>query len=227
MTRAVCGFCKCCRVALHGLCVHRRLQEVDAHKTGLEHALEAAQDRLARYESEYGLEDAVREQEHLREAIRKRDADVTRLTSTVAEQLDQYDKLEEICRRLCERAGLSADTDIWRLYSDSELRTTIQSTVERCVAPRTRPRTCASVDCRARAPRTFRRLRSANQELIRQNDALEEQRTRLLRQLRVHAEQMGDTALRYYGLTAEQMVLVNEFAENLRNVSDRVRCGTR
>jgi hypothetical protein len=47
---------------------------------------------------------------------------------------------------------------------------------------------------------------------------LEEQRTKLLRQLRVHAEQMGDKALRHYGLSADQMVLVNEFAENLRNV---------
>lgn len=67
-------------------------------------------------------------------------------------------------------------------------------------------------------PRLVRSLRSANLELIRQNDALEEQRTKLLRQLRVHAEQMGDKALRHYGLSADQMVLVNEFAENLRNV---------
>ena len=109
----------------------RSFEELAAHKLELEQALEEVHDRIARYESEYGLEDAVREQEQLREAIRKRDADVTRLTSTVAEQLDQYDKLEEVCRRLCERCGLGRDADIWRLYSDAELRTTIQSTVER------------------------------------------------------------------------------------------------
>jgi hypothetical protein len=29
---------------------------------------------------------------------------------------------------------------------------------------------------------------------------------------------MGEKSLKYYGLTAEQMMLVNEFAENLRDV---------
>lgn len=82
------------------------------------------------------------------------------------------------------------------------------------------------------------RLRASNAELQRQNDALEEQRTRLLHSLRVQAEQVcagedlvlngvrillsaplqtGSKSLKYFGLSAEQMMLVNEYAENIRD----------
>lgn len=108
-----------------------RLEELHGQKAEVEEALEAAQDRLARYESGYGIAEAVREQEGLREAIRRRDADVARLTASIAERLDQYDLLEEIARRLCERCGLARESDLWALYPDTELRTTIESTVER------------------------------------------------------------------------------------------------
>jgi len=108
-----------------------RMEELQAQKTEVEEALEAAQDRLVRYESGYGIAEAVREQEGLREAIRRRDADVARLTASIAERLDQYDLLEEIAHRLCERCGLARDTDLWTLYADTDLRATIESTVER------------------------------------------------------------------------------------------------
>lgn len=176
-----------------------RHAEIVEQKADVESALANARERLGAYERSYGLEDAVKEQEQLREAIRRRDADIARLTSSAAMQMDAYDMLEEIARRLAAKSGYPEDVDIWTIYSDTDLKGTIQATVER--------------------------LRSANIELMRQNDALESQRTKLLHQLRVHAEQMGEKSLKYYGLTAEQLMLVNEFAENLRDV--RVVCETR
>lgn len=59
-----------------------------------------------------------------------------------------------------------------------------------------------------------------------QNDALEEQRTRMLRALRVHAENMGEKSVKAYGLNAEQMLKVNEFIENLKDVSGSARAVT-
>ena len=86
------------------------------------------------------------------------------------------------------------------------------------------------------------RYKTLTHELQRQNDELEEQRLRLLRQLRINAEQISTNvrgfrgrhaavlasqlvllprsccvqSLKYYGLTGEQMMLVNAFAEKLR-----------
>lgn len=168
-----------------------RVNEVLEQKAEVQRELEDARSRLAAYEKGYGLEDAVREQERLREAITRRDADIAKLTATAGRQLDAYDVLMEIALRLSERAGLPRNADIFKLYPELDLRTAIESNLER--------------------------LRSVNSELQRQNDSLEEQRMKLLRQLRVHAEQMGDKSLRYFGLSAEQLMLVNEFAENLRD----------
>jgi chromosome segregation ATPase len=170
-----------------------RFSELTSQKADVEHLLEEARARLAAYEKGYQLEDAVKEQERLREAVRRRDADIARLTRTAGNQLDAYDMAMEIARRLADRAGLPVSTDVFKLYPELTLRKGIESAVDR--------------------------LRSVNQELQAQNDALEEQRTRLLRQLRVHAEQAGGKALQYYGLKPEQLMLVNEFAENLRNGS--------
>ena len=170
-----------------------RFTELLSQKADVEHLLEEARTRLAAYEKGYNLEDAVKEQERLRDAVRRRDADIARLTRTAGNQLDAYDMAMEIARRLADRAGLPASTDVFKLYPELALRKGIESAVDR--------------------------YRSLNQELQAQNDALEEQRTRLLRQLRVHAEQAGGKALQYYGLKPEQLMLVNEFAENLRNGS--------
>jgi chromosome segregation ATPase len=170
-----------------------KFNELLSQKADVEHLLEEARTRLAAYEKGYNLEDAVKEQERLRDAVRRRDADIARLTRTAGNQLDAYDMAMEIARRLADRAGLPASTDVFKLYPELSLRKGIESAVDR--------------------------YRSLNQELQAQNDALEEQRTRLLRQLRVHAEQAGGKALQYYGLKPEQLMLVNEFAENLRNGS--------
>ncbi len=42
----------------------------------------------AQFERGYGLEAAVAEQEALKEAVRRRDADIARLTRAAGEQLD-------------------------------------------------------------------------------------------------------------------------------------------
>jgi chromosome segregation ATPase len=175
-----------------------RYDEAMAQKGEAESALGEARGRLAAYERGYGLEDAVSEQERLRDAVRRRDGDIARLTRTAGAQMDAYDTLMEVARRLALEAGRGAVGDVFSLYPELPLRGAIESTAER--------------------------LRSVNHELQRQNDALEEQRLRLLRQLRVHAEQVGTHggeggggALRYFGLSEEQLFAVNEFAENLRD----------
>lgn len=169
--------------AAHAADERRRVDELQSQKAELEGALADAHARLEALAAGYGVSDALAEQERLREAVRLRDADVARLTEQAALQLDSYDMLEEIARRLAREvghappagAGVAGDLlDVWSLYPDTaELRRAIQSTVDR--------------------------VRAANSELSRQNDALEEQRARLLKQLRVHAENMGDKSLRYYG----------------------------
>lgn len=170
--------------AAHAADERRRVDELQSQKAELEGALADAHARLEALAAGYGVSEALAEQERLREAVRLRDADVARLTEQAALQLDSYDMLEEISRRLAREAGhappagtggVAGDLlDVWSLYPDTaELRRAIQSTVDR--------------------------VRAANSELSRQNDALEEQRARLLKQLRVHAENMGDKSLRYYG----------------------------
>lgn len=61
------------------------------------------------------------------------------------------------------------------------------------------------------------RIKMDNAFLARRVEELEANRVELLRQLRVNAQQVGTDALRFFGLTGEQMTLVNEFAENLRD----------
>lgn len=172
-----------------------RVVEVAAQKAEVEQELEDARARLQQYERGYGIQEAVREQERLRDALRRRDADIARLTRTAGAQLDAYDIAVEIGTRLAERLGMRGTEgrplDIFKLYPELEVRESIDSAVEK--------------------------LKAVNSELQRQNDALEEQRIKLLRQARVHAEQLGDKSLRYFGLTPEQLMLVNEFAENLRD----------
>ena len=182
-----------------------RAEELLAHKGEVDAALEAARARLAHYERGYGIAEAAADQESLRAALRVRDADIARLTRAAGAQLDAYDLLSEIARRLAKEAGkkLGPSGDIFALYPELELRRAVETEADR--------------------------LRTLNAELMRQNDALEAERTMHLRQLRVHAEQMGGSALKYLGLTGEQLVLVNEFAENVRSgsvelpVTDRTR----
>lgn len=179
--------------AAHAADERRRVEELQAQKAELEGALADAHARLEALAAGYGVSEALAEQERLREAVRLRDADVARLTEQAALQLDSYDMLEEIARRLAREAGhappaaagVAGDLlDVWSLYPDTaELRRAIQSTVDR--------------------------VRAANSELTRQNDALEEQRARLLKQLRVHAENMGDKSLRYYGKERASLLCSN------------------
>lgn len=142
------------------------------------------------YEQKYGIEDAMNEVRNLQIALRTRDNEIARLTRMTGGSLDNYDILMEITRRFMAQLGIPEDTDPFTLFDDVTIREGVQSTCDR--------------------------LRALNRELTIQNDALEEQRLRLLRQLRVHAEQTGG-ALKYYGLTSEQLAVVNEFAENLRD----------
>ena len=117
--------------------------------------------------------------------------------------MDAYDLLSEVARRLAIELGKGDNVDVLHLYPELEVRAGVSSNLER--------------------------LRSLSHELQQQNDVLEEQRIKLLRQLRVHAEQIGSGSggLKYMGLSGEELMVVNEFAENLRDgkvtlpVSDR------
>ena len=160
-------------------------------RDSLNASLKDATDRLAEYEAGYGIAHAAAEIRQLQAALASRDADISRMTTNAGAQWDRYDSLLEITHRMALQLGHPPDTDVFSIFPMDDVRASVASTWER--------------------------LRAANSELGRQNEALEEQRVKLLHQLRVQAAQTGEEGLRHYGLTAEQMAAVNEFAENLRN----------
>jgi hypothetical protein len=170
-----------------------RSAEIASQKADVDRQLEEARQRLAEYERGYGLSEAAKEADRLRDSIRRRDADIARLTRTAGGQLDALEIAIEVARRLAERAGMPRSVDVFKIFPELELRTGIETAGEK--------------------------LRSINGELQRQNESLEEQRLKLLHQLRVHATNLGDTSLRYFGLSSEQLMIVNEFAESLRDGS--------
>lgn len=100
--------------------------------------------------------------------------------------------LTEIARRLARETGkYPEDVDIFRVFNADELLAKHASLVEQ--------------------------YKMDNQTLEKQVEELQADRVRLMRELRVNARQLGEDGLFYFGLTGDQMRLVNEFAENLRH----------
>lgn len=167
------------------------LQRAQGQVAKLEESLGFLTHRQAQYEAGHGIAGAAAEARQLQLALAERDSEIARLSANAGEQWDRYDSLLEVARRLAIEAGAGEDVDVFGLYPLPGVRASVASTWEG--------------------------LRAANSELARQNEELEAQRGKLLRQLRVHASNAGEEALVHYGLSAEHMAAVNEFAEALRS----------
>ena len=99
--------------------------------------------------------------------------------------------LTEIARRLAQETGkYDENVDIFKIYDTNDLMAKHTSLVEQ--------------------------YKMDNELLEKQVADLQQQNTDLYRQLRVHARQTGEGGPRYYGLTGDQVWLVDEFAEKLR-----------
>ncbi|GBG27827.1 Centrosomal protein of 290 kDa [Hondaea fermentalgiana] len=163
-----------------------RYRELDEQKAALEEELQDREFTLAEYERGHGLSEAVLKQKKLKGDIKRRDKEIRRLNQALSERIAAHEKLYETCRRLKKKAGVPEAFQ----YDDLELEEGMKGQTER--------------------------LQALIRELEGQNEALEDERLRLLEALRVNAANMGDKGMKLYGLTADQVIQVNQFVENLR-----------
>jgi len=148
--------------------------------------------RNEQYERRYGLSDLVGELDALRAENAKMAADLTAAGEELRERTDTVYTLTEIARRLARDTGkYPDDVNVFTIYDTGDLVAQHASLVEQ--------------------------YKADNAVLERQVEELQGERVRLMRELRVQARQTGEDGLFYFGLSSEQMRLVNEFAENLRN----------
>ena len=148
--------------------------------------------RNEQYERRYGLSDLVGELDALRAENAKMAADLGAAGEELRERTDTVYTLTEIARRLARDTGkYPDDVNVFTIYDTGDLVAQHASLVEQ--------------------------YKADNAVLERQVEELQGERVRLMRELRVQARQTGEDGLFYFGLSSEQMRLVNEFAENLRN----------
>ncbi|KAA0150486.1 hypothetical protein FNF29_05289 [Cafeteria roenbergensis] len=177
--------------------LRRRLAEAREGSAALEEelrrsqaALEEARHRMGQYERRYGLEDAVRELDTLRDALTSTQEELDDVSRKLEDGQSRFMTLVEISRLLAAEAGHGEGVDVFDIYPEHKIRMEYATAVDR--------------------------VRLDNGFLARRVEELEAERVELLRQLRINAQQVGTDSLRYFGLTGDQMTLVNEFAENLR-----------
>ena len=101
--------------------------------------------------------------------------------------MDKRKSLETACQMLKEKAGLPRDFT----FNDKEIASAMVGDAGR--------------------------IEAQNIELNRQVDMLEADRLKLMRQLRDNAAQIGEKGIRFWGLSAAQLMKVTEFATNLRD----------
>ena len=164
-----------------------RYKELEGQKEELEMRLNQAEDWNAVYEEGHGLKDAVRYQKKLKADIKRRDFDLSQLSERLGEELDKRKALETACQMLKEKAGLPRDF----AFDDKEIKEAMVGDAAR--------------------------LEAENKELSKQIDMLESDRLKLMRQLRDNAAQIGEKGIRFWGLSAGQLMKVTEFATNLRD----------
>ena len=101
--------------------------------------------------------------------------------------MDKRKSLETACQMLKEKAGLPRDFT----FNDKEIASAMVGDAGR--------------------------IEAQNIELNRQVDMLEADRLKLMRQLRDNAAQIGEKGIRFWGLSAAQLMKVTEFATNLHD----------
>jgi len=164
-----------------------RYAELEAEKDEIEGRLNQAEDWNAVYEEGHGLKDAVRYQKKLKADLKRRDHDIASLSERLGVEMDKRKALETACQMLKEKAGLDRDF----AFDDSEIKAAMEGDAAR--------------------------LQAENKELSNQIDMLEHDRLKLMKQLRDNAASIGEKGIRFWGLSAGQLMKVTEFATNLRD----------
>jgi len=165
----------------------QRYSELYEEKGSLEEELQDREFTMAEYERGHGLTEAVLKQKKLKADIKRRDKEIRRLNQLLSERINAHEKLFETCSRLKKKAGVPESFE----FEGLELEQGMKGQSER--------------------------LKGLIKELEEQNSNLEDERLRLLESLRKKGSLIGETGMKMYGISADQVVLVNEFIENLRD----------
>jgi len=152
--------------------LRRRLAEAREATAALEEeqrrsqaALEEARHRMGQYERRYGLEDAVREVDALRDELTSTQEELDDVSRKLEDEQSRFMTLAEIARLLARDAGHPDGVDVFRLYPEHEVRLEYATAVDR--------------------------VRTDNDFLARRVEELERERVELLRQLRINSQQVG------------------------------------
>jgi chromosome segregation ATPase len=128
-------------------------------------ALEEARHRMRQYEKRYGLEDAVREVDSLRDELTATQEELDDVSKKLEDDQTRFMTLSEISRKLAAEAGYDEGVDVFKIYPEHELRLEYATAVDR--------------------------VRMDNAFLAKRVEELEAERVELLRQLRINSQQVG------------------------------------
>ena len=139
------------------------------------------------YEQGHGLEQAVAVQKQLKKDIKSLERTLIDKGRENERISELNDVLEETCRRLKNELGFPRDFK----YDDLEIRQGIQTEIQR--------------------------LSGLNAMWQQQNKDLESERLRLLKALRTQAQMHSSKGQNAFGLNADQLLKLNEFADQLKH----------
>ena len=142
------------------------------------------------YEQGHGLEQAVAVQKQLKKDIKSLERTLIDKGRENEKISELNDVLEETCRRLKNELGFPRDFK----YDDLEIRQGIQTEIQR--------------------------LSGLNIMWQQQNKDLESERLRLLKALRTQAQMHSSKGQNAFGLNADQLLKLNEFADQLKHGKD-------
>jgi chromosome segregation ATPase len=128
-------------------------------------ALEEARHRMRQYEKRYGLEDAVREVDSLRDELTAVQEELDSVSKRLEDEQSRFMTLTEIARKLAIEGGYPDDVNVFKLFPEHELRLEYATAVDR--------------------------VKMDNSFLARRVEELEANRVELLRQLRINSQQTG------------------------------------
>ena len=141
---------------------------------------------MKQYESGHGLTEAVVYQKKLKNDIKRREKEIRRLNKELSDRLSAQEKLSETCRLLKKKCGLPEDF----AFPDLELEGGMRGRAER--------------------------FEALIKQLEKENSDLEDERLRLLGDLRLAMQNITEKGMKHMGLTGEQVVQVARFADSLR-----------
>jgi len=120
---------------------------------------------MRQYEKRYGLEDAVREIDSLRDELTAVQEELDSVSKRLEDEQSRFMTLAEISRKLAIDGGHPHDVNVFTIYPEHELRLEYATAVDR--------------------------VKMDNSFLARRVEELEANRVELLRQLRINSQQTG------------------------------------